>query len=356
MSQAIEPLHEGLFPGFREFAERVWDRPRADAYYRWRYAEAPGLLTLVAHRDGRCLAAISAFRRPYRLGGRTVECLETFDWACLPELRGSGLGVRVIRKLMDMGPPIVSLGGTRDTLALLPRLGFQHVATGHRYVRPFSGAAIRSDAPGASGRSAFVAAALDVAAPLLFRRSARAPGARALLVPLSSLDGFAYELDEPPGFRGLPHRPHIEWLTRGLPAAGWFLPFGFAEQGRILGWALARVYQKNHALFGILLDLRYSDAGAAHLGRIVRAIVGTLCGMGVESIWTATTCPRLGAALRRNRFLRRAPLPALVWPGVQEIADEPVRLSLLRADDGLVPLPTASEYATLYSSGRVQER
>jgi hypothetical protein len=128
---------------------------------------------------------------------------------------------------------------------------------------------------------------------------------------------------------------------------GWFLPFGFIKNGHNLGWALARLYKKQNMLVGVLLDLHYSDVGAQYLNGMVRRIVGTLCGMGADLIVSTTTCPLIGNSLRRNRFLHRATLPALLWPGAHRTPDEPVRLSLLLGDGGFRPLPTAAEYSTL---------
>jgi hypothetical protein len=343
MALIIEPLTEALLPSYREFAERVWNRPRTESYYQWRYRDAPGQLTFVAHQNGICLGSVSAFRRPYCFGGNQVDCLETFDWFCAPDIRVPGVGVRVMRELMELGLPIVALGGSAEALALLPRLGFELAAMGQFYSLPLSGASLRQPDRQMSVSETLTAAALDIAGPLFFGWGTRRGGVESYLVPQSTLDEFAYTVDEPPALRALPHRPHIEWLTRGFPDLGSFVPFGFIDREQRLGWALARLYRRNDRLFGILLDLRYSAAAVPRLPLLVQSIVATLRGMGAVSVVTTTTCAAVGAALCRRRFLRRGPVPALIWPGAHKLPDEAVRISLLRGDGGMLPLPTAAE-------------
>jgi hypothetical protein len=60
-----------------------------------------------------------AIARPYRFGDERVDVLEVFDWYCLPELRNSGLGVRVMQALMKEGPCLL-VGGSPDTRGLMP--------------------------------------------------------------------------------------------------------------------------------------------------------------------------------------------------------------------------------------------
>src|SRR5260221_6757155 len=120
----IEPLTRKNFPAFKQSAEEAWDRPVGDAYYQWRYFDAPDVITLVADRGGDCVASISAFSRTYKFGDDLVECLDPFDWYCLPSARGSGVGVRLVKCLMDVGKPILALGGSSDTLRIIPRLGW----------------------------------------------------------------------------------------------------------------------------------------------------------------------------------------------------------------------------------------
>ena len=65
------------------FSERVWPRPRSRAFLRWRYLEHPDHHAYLALRGDECLAMVSAFRRAYRVGERSVRVSDSFDWFCL---------------------------------------------------------------------------------------------------------------------------------------------------------------------------------------------------------------------------------------------------------------------------------
>ena len=60
MATEIVPLSPALMGSLRRFAERVWTRPRSDAYYRWRYESLPMHKAWVAVRDGEILAMEAA--------------------------------------------------------------------------------------------------------------------------------------------------------------------------------------------------------------------------------------------------------------------------------------------------------
>ncbi len=121
MATEIVALTREHMPALRRFAEKVWHRPRSDAFYRWRYEDPAFHVAYLALRDGEC-AMECAIRRPYRVGDEVVDFLEVFDWYALPELRNAGLGVRVMQRLMREPHPLLLVGGTPDTQALLPRL------------------------------------------------------------------------------------------------------------------------------------------------------------------------------------------------------------------------------------------
>src|SRR5262245_21701246 len=122
MAIEIRPLTSECLPAVRRFCESTWpQRPHSDRFYRWRYLESPAHRAVLAMRTvNECVALVCAFELRYWFGDESVSCLETFDWHCLPSLRGSGLGIRVIQHLMAAGQPLIAVGGSDDTRALLP--------------------------------------------------------------------------------------------------------------------------------------------------------------------------------------------------------------------------------------------
>src|SRR6266853_1723044 len=88
---AIVPFRPAHLPAVIRFAERTWRWQQSDAFYRWRFVEAPAEM-LLAVRGDECLAMISLFKRTYRVDAGQQTFAETFDWYSLPGLRSSGLG------------------------------------------------------------------------------------------------------------------------------------------------------------------------------------------------------------------------------------------------------------------------
>ena len=128
------------------FARKVFNRPVPDSFYEWLFTEAPDLIGLLSFDRDTCIAMNWAFRRRYRIGNACRVFLETFDWYCMPEYRGSGTGVALMREFMNMRLPITAVGGSSDTLKLLPRLKWKRVADVAMFQLPLRGSLLRQEA------------------------------------------------------------------------------------------------------------------------------------------------------------------------------------------------------------------
>jgi hypothetical protein len=337
----IEEYSPANAEAVRRFAEKAWDRPRSDAYYRWRYLDCPALRGVIAMRADECVATVFALMRSYRMATRQIECLESFDWYCMPELRGLAVGVRVMRRLMSLGPPIVAMGGSPHTLSLLPRLGFRTVATGRQYVLPLAGSLFRVR------RGALVAAMFD----LLGRRwyaPHRHPGPDGLCcIPVCGFtDAMLDVAVEPNGFTlvAMPHTPTLRWLAGGFAAAGAYPSFTFVADGQRRGWAFCRVFQSGGHRAGEILDLYLADGTEAQYSWAVAELSATLAGYGVELIRASATAPRVLAALQRNRFRVENELPVMVWCQDGALPSLPLHIMGDHADGAFFPIITHEEF------------
>src|SRR5690349_12810324 len=127
MPLSLRPLEPATRPAFEALLRESWEPSWDDAVQReivaWRYRERPSDgRTWLAFDGERCVAMIDSFVRPWLLDGRPVMLREHCDWYCAPSHRPAGIGVVLMRKLMQQKEPIVSVGGTPPTLALLPKL------------------------------------------------------------------------------------------------------------------------------------------------------------------------------------------------------------------------------------------
>jgi len=337
----IEELSPANVEALRRFAEQVWDRPRTDAYYRWRYLDCPGLRGVLALRGGDCVAAIFALTRRYRMAARHVDCLESFDWYCLPELRGLAVGVRVMRHLMSLGPPIVAMGGSQHTLALLPRLGFTTVVVGRQYVLPLAGALFRER------RGAFAAAMFDVLGRRWYAPRRHAGPDGLTCIPTSGLDDSLLDVyREPNGLNliALPEPSTLRWLVGGFAGVGSYPSFTFVADGQRRGWAFCRIFQSGGRRVGEILDLYLADGTEAHYTWAIAELSVTLAGYGVDLIRASAKAPQVISALARNRFRVENDLPVMVWWRNGEIPSLPMHIMGGHADGAFFPIVTHDEF------------
>ena len=346
MATEIVPLAPELLPAVRRFGERVWRRPRSDAFYRWRYTDSASFhVGRLAMRDGECLAMECAIRRPWRVDGERVDVLEVFDWYCLPELRNAGLGVRVMQALMQEPHPLMLVGGSEDTQGLLPRLRWQVVGEAERWVLPL-GVGRLADALGQrlplGPRLARLAARVALARPGSRPRRRRVPaGGRALAVSRVGEEALAL-YHRPSPYRTVPTwTPELlGWLLGGFAALGHFVPLYYACGDRLVGWALLRVLPTLHGCDAELIECFAPEPEANLYTWMVSEAAVVAAGFRPGVIGAQTTCPLLAEALRRNSFVRSATnLVQLWWPGRNSLPG-PMAIASNTGDGPLVPWAT----------------
>ena len=324
------------------FSEAAWRRPRSAAYLRWRYLDPPFHQALLALRDGRCLAMLSTFRRPYASGDEVVHVCDSFDWYTLPELRRSGLGVRLMQHLMKGPDPVIVTGGTPDTRDFLPRMGFWSLATVRRYVLPLTShlpmqALARRGVPRWAGE-----AALRVTRPWWAPRRRDAPS-DARVLPVAHVGAEARGIDPRP--RGEGCAPiwtdaHLHWLEVAYPGMGHYLPLYFVVGERLVGWALLRFYGADSGLEARLLDIRAAEADAGLYPWMVSEVATRAAGLGARSLATGTTCPAVERALLRNRFRPWSTAPIHFFSSDRASLGEPVVFTAHWGDEVVVPYPS----------------
>lgn len=339
----IVPLDSQHLPALRRFAGRVWQRPAGDDFMRWRYeASASFHHVWLAMRDGECLATEAAIRRPWRVEDEVTEVLEVFDWYCLPELRNSGLGVRVMQALMKQPHPLLLVGGTADTQGLLPRLKWHVTATVERFSLPLGRRRLaealvqRFRVPRAV---AGIAAAAALARPGHRPRRRKVPAA-GRAVALCSVGPETLALyDRPTSYRSVPlwTAEILRWLTGGFPTIGHFVPLSFFVGGQLVGWALLRIYPTATGSGAEIVECFAPQPEAGLHTWMVSEVATVAAGFGVEALHTQTACPSLRAALVANHFVRSGSNPVQIfWPG-RDALPGPIAAGSNTNDNALVP-------------------
>ena len=341
MATEIVPLSPALMGALRRFAERVWTRPRSESYYRWRYESLPMHKAWVAVRDGEILAMEAALARPYRVGDEIVEILEVFDWFCLPELRRSGLGVRVMQRLMQQSPCLL-VGGSEDTRGLLPRLRWDVVAEAARFALPLGSARVaaaiqrRMPVPSALAHAA-ARAALSLPGrkprPRCVPRGGRVIAVASVGEEVQSLYRGAIE------YSALPLWPPelLCWLQHGYPAVGHFVPLLFAVGDALRGFSLARIHPTATGCDAELVECFAPRPDPELYTWMISETAMRVAGFGPGLLGACTPCPLLAEALRRNGFVRASVNPVQVWwPGHARLSG-PLLIGGNSGDAPLVP-------------------
>jgi hypothetical protein len=343
----IVPFTAARLPAVIKFTERAWNRPRSEAFYRWRYLESPAQRMVLALSGEECVAMTGAFLRDYRLDAGRRTWLETLDWYCLPEFRGNGLGVRVFRALMDGTEPMITIGGTTATTMLLPKMGWRKMTTVTRHLLPLDGSVVtdalhrRFRIPPRAGRAAFALLARPWFSPRIRTRPSGGEVRPAARVGEEILRLYEGET----GYRvlPLPNLPHLRWLTEGFPSAGPFRVFHFVVGGELRGWSFLRVHGSEGHRGVTLVDLYAPRPDEALYTWMVSESLIRTAEFRPIAIDTQTSCPILRQALRRNHFLDIGPAPVHVWPAELPGAVDPVHLVHNASDGALFPYPAGPD-------------
>lgn len=323
------------------FSAAAWDRPRSAEWLAWRYLQGPGPRAWLYTQGDRVVSMVGFFARTWRWGGQERTVHETHDWWTLPELAGSGLGMRPIMKLMAMGTPIVATGGSEDTVLLLPRLKWEDRGVVAHWVLPQCAEDLAHQVAEQKGwpePAVRVAAAGAVRSWFAARRRGPPPGWR--WRPVSAPGDELRQLYRGDGLIALPDETLQRWQLTG-PGGG--VPMGlYAYEGsRLAGWALGQVVVQDGRPRGRVLDA-YVDGPQDVLDRLVGALLHRLAAHHPQRIdaWCATD--DLATAYKNNHLLRVGERPVRIWPGKkgEAVPTGPLRVAGLVNDLPLLPYPS----------------
>lgn len=343
----IVPFEPSLLGPLRAFSESYWTRPRSDAYYEWRYlAPLPFSRGFLAMRGGECVGTLSALRKTWRLAGELVPCLEVFDWHSLPDLRGSGAGIRLMRAMMHQPERVLSIGGTADVHSALPLMRWQNLGTGCAYELPLSVDVMAErlqrsrHLPRLIGRVALAA----VAGHLFGPRRLPAPGRGEVVVTGALPAGIEalYEGDTGYDMVQQPDPAVLRWLTSSRWSGSWrFL--AFTLDGRLRGWAMTRLYQGKTGLTASIVEAFAPRGDAALYAWMVSEACLSLAAERPSRIIARASCAALREGLARNRF-RHAGVDAPVhaWPAFGDGSPANLHVTFLHSDAPFQPFEPAS--------------
>jgi len=283
-----------------------------------------------------------AFVQSYQVGPRRLHGLETFDWFCLPELQGSGLGVRVMQAMMNRPEFIIAAGGTEDTLKLLPRLKWRSHGELVQFTLPLEGAALSMDLKRRFGLPTSVGKAI-------FKVSMK-PWFQAR--PKLAIEGSdvrvgsdvepeilqLYASDTGDTSVRVPDPRFVSWLRSGFPNHVEFLPLYFRIRDALRGWSLTCIYRTSLGWEANIVELFAPQASADVYTWMVSETVSAISSYKPDKVHAAASIPSLQQALHRNRFIRRRAVPIQAWSIGPADLLHPIHLTNDTGDALLLPV------------------
>jgi hypothetical protein len=104
---------------------------------RWKYwqerRDCPGPRSFILTRGSEILAHAAVIRGTYSWNDRHVRTVHIIDWAARSS--AAGAGVSLMKHLGQSSDALLAIGGSSQTLALLPHLGFRMRGSATGYVR-----------------------------------------------------------------------------------------------------------------------------------------------------------------------------------------------------------------------------
>jgi hypothetical protein len=135
----------------------------------------------------------------------------------------------------------------------------------------------------------------------------------------------------------LPDSSWHAWLSGGSKGAGRFVTLEYKVSGRLVGWALGRVYDTDKGREAAIVDIFTPRPDVQIYSWMVSALVKRLALFHPGCVRTRVTCPVLGSGLLKNRFLPGTRMPSHLWSTEGRVLPEPVHLTYGTADGAFVP-------------------
>jgi hypothetical protein len=277
--------------------------------------------------------------RPYLVGGERRLLRECCDWWAAPHHRASGLGLRMMRRLMQSAEPIIAVGGSSMTLELLPRMGWHKLGDAEAWVLPlkvryFAAAVLRR-----SGRE-HLARVLPRFLPLAHVPAAAAPAGTTDTRAWRPADGALQVLPGERCVSALVEEADVRWLASAPTCLMHVECNTYSIDHEPAGFAISQIEVVPDGKEGKILHVQVADERTPVLQWMINDAVGRLSLHGAGIVRARSGTPAMSAALRRAGFRVVRKEPVYWWGSDPPPPNTPLRLSYIRADDA-VPFESA---------------
>ncbi len=310
----IATLESSSPPAVFEFLD-TYVSARGSAHWRWKYQLDAGATPRAFYHalgDGTVTGFIGIL--PTTLHGRARSAAAAWfvDWATRPGEGSVGAGVALLRRAQAATEILLTLQGSPDTQAILPKLRWSMVERPALWILRTSARAIATRGP--LRRHAWLRAAARPAAAAL---------ARTRRVTRDRLSGFALEAVPriPASYDAIwearreEFAPLMERTSRQLnfmcadfPDGG-YQCFLVRLEGAAAGHLVLRVDRKDDLVRGRIIDALWPRTHGGALEWLLGEACGILQDHGVDYIECTASAADVERALTARRFARLRPVP-----------------------------------------------
>ena len=312
---SIAPWETSASAGVLGFLETTVS-PRGVEHWQWKYQldrGAPGRAFYHAAPDGTVGGFVGLLPTTLHTPTTTARAAWFVDWATLPGDASVGIGVGLLRRAEAATDVLLTLQGSADTRAILPKLRWHSVETPGTWARRLSARSLVERGPLRHGPLRAPARVVGRIGAALSRIARPAEGESAL----EEVARFPQSYDAVWERRRLEFAPLMErssaqlnFMCADFPGGG-YRCFLIRERGAIAGHLVLRVDQKGDRVRGRIIDALWNRARPGMVDWLVHHASWLLQEYGVDYIECTASAPDLERALSAGRFRRRHAVP--VW-------------------------------------------
>jgi hypothetical protein len=347
MSIDFIPYSSAYLPAVQRFSEKMYVRPRDDRFLEWRYKECPNQKGVLAMQDGECVAMVWFFVRTYQMRKSSVTCLELMDWATRSDMRGMGLGIRLLKTMMDNSDPIQNLGGSDDTRRFLPQLGWKSLGEVPQFYLPLSAKPIlnligeKTRIP-LNWLNAATDPIFQMTIGLWFKGRPQATDVNLQVEQANAPTAELLQLyDEEIGDRTalVPDLRYLKWLMSAPAKMGRYVLLYFRRNGKLRGWSFSRICSTRLGNLANIIEMYVPPEEESHLVSVVSQTVNVLAPFKPDGVCAGATHLVYQDSLRKNRFFQRGTWPMFYWSPDGSELPMPIVLGNQTSDLALLPYP-----------------
>ena len=320
MALRMERLEDTTGVAFEELLAQAWGQnwgPRfARELVEWRYYQRPSRRDTWLAMDGKhALPSSTSSCGPTFLTDLPLRSARPATGFALRRTAPSGIGIRPMRQMMAYPEPILSIGGTEATLAILPRLGWQPLAEVQSYVLPvkmrnLAGTWLRRNWPTHEA----IANAIPNFIPFHLPRRAPPPlGCVARTEEWQPGTAIPMPLPERQGLVQILEQADQDWIAKMPPWLARPLGLLFFAGENLVGFSLSQLEPAVSGFDGCIVHLQTAHETQPVVDWIVGETAWRLATRGAGIVRCYASSAAKIAALEKAGFSRWMPRPSYWW-------------------------------------------